>query len=386
MDDFFGLSSISNDIEALEWLREPRNMLLAELFIAEQQARKGGKRKTRDTHGFELNLMENLTNLRDSLWNYQYTPGRGTAHIIFRPVQREIFAAPYVDRIVQHWIVDMIDPWWEPRLDQDSYSCRVGKGTLYGVQRLRKYILSLSENMTKDVFVIKMDITGYFMHIKRSLMYEKVIKGLDKQFAGNYGKRYEILKHAIHEVVFDDPVRDVKVQGSYEDWRGLPADKSLFWQEPNSGMVIGNLASQNFSNIYLDALDRFIHFDLGYRAHGRYVDDFYIVVTKEQLPKAKEDIRAIATFLNGIGLNMNWKKVRIIPAWQGVPFLGMVVKGRAILPGRRLMTNFNQSAYKLVGGIGKPESIISYLGLLVHCNGKRATKKIFERVSWEYNW
>lgn len=387
MNDFFGLIKYSDDAAARDWLAsDERNLLFAELFIAEQQARKGGKRKTQDTHAFEVNLYENLMRLRDALWEYEYSPSRGTAHVIFRPVQREIFAAPYVDRIVQHWVVDSIDPWWDHRLIEDSYSCRVGKGTKYGVERLRHHILSASHNLTQVVYIVKLDITGYFMHIKRELMYKRVLWGLDQQFAGDKGKRYKMLKHAIHEIIYDDPVREVRIQGSYEDWRGLPEDKSLFCQPPGQGMVIGNLTSQDFSNIYLDALDRFIKYELGYKHYGRYVDDFYIVITEDEMPQMKNDIKAIGAFLNGIGLSLNHKKTRIIPWWQGVPFLGMVVKGRAILPGRRIVNNFAGSAYKLVGGVGKVESIVSYLGLLYHADGGRATEKIFERVGWEYDW
>ena len=372
---------------AIEWLKaDPRNMLLAELYIAEQQARKGGKRKTYDTHMFEVNLHENLARLRDALWNYTYKPSRGTAHIIFHPVQREIFAAPYPDRVVQHWVVDNIDPWWDHRLIDDSYSCRVGKGTLYGINRLRHHILSASHNLEMPVYIIKLDVTGYFMHIKRSIMCDRVMDGLNRQFANYDNKRYKILRHAIREIIFDDPVQGVKIQGLLDDWRDLPEDKSLFCQPPGQGMVIGNLTSQDFSNIYMDMLDRFATITLGYKHYGRYVDDFHIVVTEDELPQAKRDIKAIGTFLNGMNLSLNKKKTRIIPWWQGVPFLGMVVRGHAILPGKRVMANFGGAAYKLVGGLGEPESIVSYLGILCHANGGRATEKVFAKVGWEYNW
>lgn len=387
MQDFFGLLKEEKDELALDWLKaNPKNMLLAELYIAEQQARKGGKRKTYDTHMFEVNLFENLIRLRDALWNYSYKPSRGTAHIIFRPVQREIFAAPYPDRIVQHWVVDNIDPWYDHRLINDSYSCRVGKGTKYGIERLQHHILSASHNLEKTVYIIKLDVTGYFMHIKRDIMYKRVVGGLNKQFVDHNDKRYKMLKHAIHEIIFDDPVRGVKIQGSYEDWRNLPEDKSLFCQPPGQGMVIGNLTSQDFSNIYMDALDRFVTIKLGYKHYGRYVDDFYIVVTEDELAQAKRDIEVIGKFLNGINLSLNRKKTQIIPWWHGVPFLGMVVKGHQILPGRRVMANFGNTAYKLVGGFGTPESIVSYLGLLCHANSGRATERIFAKVGWEYNW
>ena len=390
MYDFFEIVHGSSDAQVRDWLTaDPKNLLFAELYIAEQQARIGGKRKTYDTHAFEVNLFENLTRLRDALWEENYYPSRGTAHIISRPVQREIFAAPYVDRIVHHFITNTIDPWWDHRLIEDSYSCRVGKGTLYGVQRLRHHILSVSQNITIPTYIIKLDITGYFMHIDRQLMFNRVKWGLDRQFDAlpcGRDKRYRIMLHAIQAIIFDDPVDGVKIQGSYEDWRGLPADKSLFCQPPGRGMVIGNLTSQDFSNIYLDKLDRFVKYQLGWRHYGRYVDDFYGVFTENELPQAKRDIKAIKFFLNGIGLSLNHKKTRIIPAWQGVPFLGTVIKGHAILPGNRVSNNFLHSAFKLANGYGSLESIVSYLGLLCHQNATKKTEQIFARVGWEYNY
>ena len=385
MDDFFGLVKQVDDEQVRDWLTsDSRNLLLVELFIAEQQARKGGKRKTHDTHSFEVNLFENLVRLRDALWEYVYSSSRSTAHVIFKPVQREIFAAPYVDRIVQHWIVNNIEPWWDHRLNIDSYSCRKGKGTLYGIKRLQHHVLSVSNNMTESAVAGKFDITGYFMHINRQVMFNRIKWGLDRQFEGQMGKRYKMLLHAISEIVFDDPVRGVKIQGSYRDWDKLPEDKSLFAQPPGRGMVIGNLTSQFFSNIYLDALDRFITIDLGYKHYCRYVDDFVVVVKASQVKRLKEDMMAIEGFLNKIGLSLNSKKTRFIPYEQGVPFLGMVVKGNRILPGKRVMQNFNGAAFKVSGGAGDVESIASYLGLLCHSNSGMAVRKVFDRVGWEY--
>ena len=122
MDDFFEIIRSENDALAREWLMtDEKNLLLAELYIAEEQARKGGKRKTRDTHAFEVNLYENLLRLRDALWSEEYTPLPGTAHVIFDPVQREIFAAPYWDRVTQHWVVNNIDRWWDKRFKGKRY-------------------------------------------------------------------------------------------------------------------------------------------------------------------------------------------------------------------------------------------------------------------------
>lgn len=370
-----------------EWLRsDPKNLLLAELFIAELAARKGGKRKTYDTHAFEVNLFENLVRLRDVLWKYSYHPNRSTAHVIFEPVQREIFAAPYVDRVAHHFVVNAMIDYVDKRLSYESCSCRLGKGTSFGIERLHHHIQAVSNNFKEPCYVVKLDISGYFMHIRKDILYKLMVEWLNKIFADNMGKRYRILKHAIHEIVFDDPVNGVKIQGSYGDWRGLPEDKSLFCQPPDRGLVIGNLTSQFSSNIYLDPLDRFITLDLGYKHYVRYVDDFCIIVPGCLLGRVKHDIKSIELFMQEYGLNLNHKKTRVIPSWQGVPFLGMVVRNDNILPGKRLVKNFGKTAYKFVVGLKDEDSIISYLGLLKNYDGEKITERIFSRVGWDYNW
>jgi len=381
--DFFGYCSLYEDDE--DWLKNPKNLLLMELFVAEKIARRGGKRKTMDTHGFEVNLMENLVRLRDALWEGEYYPNRGTVHVIFDPVQREIFAAPYVDRILHHWVVGTIMKWWEPRLCYDSYSCRRGKGTLFGIKRLRHHILQVSENWMKPAYVVQLDISGYFMHIKRDILYDRVVWGLDQQFPPEKrDKRYTILKWAIGQIIFDDPTDGVRLQGSYKDWIGLPEDKSLMVQPEGQGMVIGNYTSQTFSNIYLDALDRFVVFDLGWKHYGRYVDDFYFVGTEEELPQAKRDIQAIFNFLAGYGLKLNLKKTRITEVHKGVKFLGAVVRGRQIFPGKRVVRNFREAVYQVATGQREPDVIVTYLGMFSHYDAGKIIAKVFDSVGWDY--
>ena len=89
-----------------EWLRKFENRLLFALYVAYLEARKGGKRSTRDEHQFELNADENLVKLRDDILAKTYRPSRSTAHIIHNPVIREIFAATFRDRVVHHSVTD----------------------------------------------------------------------------------------------------------------------------------------------------------------------------------------------------------------------------------------------------------------------------------------
>lgn len=386
--DFFGYVDKATDAEARAWLEDdPRNLLLAELYVAERLARRGGKRKTMDTHGFEMNLFENLVRLRDALWEQEYKPSRGTVHVIFDPVQREIFAAPYVDRILHHWVVGTIMKWQDRRLVHDSYSCRKGRGTLFGIKRLQHHILSVSDNMRKPAYVVQLDISGYFMHIRRDILYKRVMEGVKRQFPPEQrDKRYWILKWAIKQVVFDDPTEGVRLQGTYSDWIGLPEDKSLMLQPEGQGMVIGNYTSQTFSNIYLDPLDRFITMVLGWKHYGRYVDDFYIVVSAEDLPRLKRDIAAIQRFLEGYGLKINMKKTKITEVHKGVKFLGAVVRGFRIFPGQRIVKNFRRAAYEVTTGQRDPEVIVSYLGMFSHYDAGKIISKVFASVGWDYQY
>ena len=77
--------------------------LLAELTKAFYEARKA-KRGTNDEQRFEMRLTENLMLLRDEILDGTYKPGHGIAFIIHDPVMREIFAAPFRDRVVHHFL------------------------------------------------------------------------------------------------------------------------------------------------------------------------------------------------------------------------------------------------------------------------------------------
>ena len=117
--------------------------LFRQLHRAYLDARKN-KRHTADEQRFEANDIENLIRLKDDIICHRYKPSRGVAFIVFDPVQREIFAAPFRDRVVHHFLYNLVAEWWDRRFIYDSYSCRVGKGSLLGARRLQKRILQAS--------------------------------------------------------------------------------------------------------------------------------------------------------------------------------------------------------------------------------------------------
>ncbi|MDO4747207.1 MAG: RNA-directed DNA polymerase [Candidatus Saccharibacteria bacterium] len=377
----------NNDPDRLKWVEASfANYLQEKLFIAFREAKRG-KRATRDEQRFELNADENLMLLRWDLLDRTYTSSRGTAHIIHRPVMREIFAAPFRDRVVHHYIYDAVYDWWDRRFIYDSYSCREDKGTLMGIRRLNYHIRSVSRNYAEEVYILKLDIQGYFMSLPRKELYARALWGLEQQYAGRLdSSEFLLLKFLWHQIIFDDPVKGVVRKGRLSDWDILPSNKSLFCQEPGIGIVIGNLTSQLLSNIYLDMLDRFVVYDLGYKHYGRYVDDFYIVVREAELPQLLRDVRAIEMFLKGIKLTLHPHKRMLTTARRGVPFLGAMVHQGYILPGERLKRNFREACVKVQAGAKDVETLVSYLGHVEHFDRMKFLAHEFERIGLDYNY
>ena len=362
-----------------------KSQLALALYLSYLEARKGGKRRTHDEHDFEINLFANLQYLSNDIISKTYIPLRSTAHIITKPVIREIFAAPFRDRIVHHLLFGSVYHWWDNHFIYDSYSCRLDKGVLFGIQRLDHHIRSASENYKYKVYVCKLDIQGYFMSLPRKELYDRAIWGLNQQFKGRERTReYDILKFLWQRTIMDDPVKGAKKKGDLDAWAYLPTNKSLFNQPAGQGIVIGNLTSQLLSNIYLDLLDHFITLDLGYKHYGRYVDDFFIVVKEDQLGQLKKDIHAIEEYLSFIGLTLHPKKRILKESKYGIPFLGATVYHDHITPGKRLIKNAKRAMQEVVSGARTIDSVPSYLGHFKYFNSYNILKEIFDETGWDY--
>lgn len=310
--------------------------LLTDLFSAYYRAR-SNKRTTYSQMRFEQHLPENLFSLYEDIVMRRYRLSRSICFIVRDPVQREVFAASFRDRVVHHLLYKWLNPVFEKRFIEDSYSCREGKGTLYGVQRLRWHMAScIAENPGCPVYVLKMDIHGYFMSIDRSKLYGKVIRYVE----GAEIFRKDIMDYLLRLVIFNDPTKGCKIKGSLSDWNGLPTSKSLFKAKKGCGLPIGNLTSQLFSNVYLDALDHYVVEQLGFLHYGRYVDDFYIVSAEKE--RMLRSIQKIKAFLKSeLNLDLHKNKIYLQEVHKGVKFLG-----KWVFPERYVLTFKSSSRLK----------------------------------------
>lgn len=299
--------------------------LLSDLFTAYYCARKN-KRNTSSQIRFERNLSDNLIRLYEDVVTGKYRVGRSMCFVIRDPVLREVFAASFRDRIVHHLLYNWLMPIFEPTFIYDSYSCRVGKGTLFGIKRLEHHIRSCSDNYTKQCYILKLDIEGYFMNISRQKLYDLVVARLQK-YASSHHLSFDLslALRLLSQIIFNDPVKGCYRKGNIKDWSELPCSKSLFNTSPGCGLPIGNLTSQLFSNIYLSGLDEFVKRKLKVKHYGRYVDDFYIVGnSKEELLGYIPVIREY--LFSELGLKLHPHKIHLAPSSKGVRFLGAVVK------------------------------------------------------------
>jgi hypothetical protein len=102
---------------------------LWELFEAYFSCRKN-KRNTANALAFEVDYESKLVKLCEEINEGTYEISRSIAFIVNKPVQREIFAADFRDRIVHHLIIGKLNHLFEQQFIYDSYACTdVSAGT-----------------------------------------------------------------------------------------------------------------------------------------------------------------------------------------------------------------------------------------------------------------
>ena len=309
--------------------------LLEDLWKAYFDARLH-KRNTMNAIRFEQDLEHNIYELYKEISEYRYELSPSICFIVNKPVKREIFAAHFRDRIIHHYIIMKLLPIFENQFIYDSYSCRVGKGTLFGIKRLEHFMRSSTENYTKEAYVMTLDLSGFFMSINRRRLLGMVQSLVERKYKG---KDKELLLYLVEKVIMNDPTKGCIIKGSQSDWNRLPPNKSLFHAQAGCGIPIGNLTSQVFANYYLTGFDRFVKEILNVRCYGRYVDDFYLVHRDISfLKRSKEEIRDY--LWEKLEVRLHPRKVYLQPCRQGVLYLGAYITPWGLFPSQRLRRQF----------------------------------------------
>lgn len=311
-----------------------RQQLYCDLHAAYLETRRR-KRNRNYQQQFEQDMYWQLKYLCDELYERRYTPQPATCFTICDPKKREIVASDFRDRIVHHLYYNYTHELFERTFIQDAYSCIKGRGTLYGAKRLEQHIRQESQNYTRECFVLKLDIRGYFMSINRQrlldicrstlrrMSHHAISKGSSECWSDRLDM--DFVDYLTELIILLDPLKDCHCLGWPHRWEGLPDSKSLFHAKEGCGLPIGNLTSQVFSNVYLNVLDQWMKREMHCRHYGRYVDDFYVVSCDREWLHAL--IPQIRKFLHDeLGLMLHEGKTMICHANYGVEYIGTYLK------------------------------------------------------------
>ena len=340
------------------------------------------KRSTVGATEFELAYVHNLVELMNEVNSRQYRIGKSICFVVRYPRYREVFAGEFRDRIIHHYIALRLEPLFEQIFCDRTYNCRKGKGQLAGVTQLAEDIRDESENYTKDAYVMKVDLKGFFMSIIKS----KLARMVDDFIVEYYkGDDKEDLRWLCNLVVIHRPELNCERRSPLWMWNFIPKEKSLFTNGEDRGIAIGNLFAQLFANFLLNTIDWKI--DAVCVRHNRYVDDISFVSKDKK--KLLSIIPMLRIELGKLGLRLNEKKFYLQHYSKGVQFTGAVIK-----PDRIYVANHNINSFAFaVERLGKATemgmiddinkniaSVNSYLGIMSHYNEYATKRRIMAKL------
>ncbi len=272
------------------------------------------KRNTNSARHFELNMEANLLDLHDELLDGTYQPGRSICFVVTRPKAREVWAADFRDRIVHHLMYNQIGAGIEATFIADSCACIPGRGTLYAAKRLEAKVRSATQNWSRPCHYLKADLANFFVAIDKRVLDRQLRRLIDEP----WWRRLAL------QILWHDPRESVSMRCPIHLLNRVPQHKRLTAQPAYLGLPIGNLSSQFFANVYLNALDQFVKHDIKARHYIRYVDDFVLLHDSPQQLNAW--LAEIEAFLPTLGARLNPTKTILQPVARGIDFVGQVIK------------------------------------------------------------
>ena len=276
-----------------------------------------GKRGKRATMEFSRNLSSNLDALHQELHAGTYKPKPYIEFTVWEPKRRTIYAPAFRDLVVQHAIYRLVYPIFNASFIDQSFACRVGKGT----HAAADYAQTALRSSPADSYLLQLDIRKFFYSIDRSILAAQIARKIKDQ-------------------------RFVTVMMQFAEY-GQP-----------KGIPIGNLLSQLYALIYLNPLDHFIKRELKATRYCRYVDDFVIFGwPRERCADALEKITAFLQ--NTLGLVLSRFSLHRVA--RGLNFVGYRTWRSTRFVRKHSLFTFTKSAKR-----GRLDAVISILGHARH--------------------
>ncbi len=296
------------------------------LILADSIARKGKSKQT-GVIEFDKNYDQNIADIYRELITGTYRTSPYKHRTIYERKAREISILPYRDRVVQHAIMNILEPMFVSVFTRDTYSCIKGRGVHLASKVLQKYMTDVECTM----YCLKVDIRKFYPNVDN-----------------------DILKTMLRKKIKDKEMLQL-LDGIVDSALGLP---------------IGNYLSQYLSNFYLSYFDHWIKEELKVRYYIRYADDIVILHNDKNYLHRLFD--RITQYLYD-NLKLSLKPNRgPFPTSLGIDFGGYVHYHTHVL----MRKSIKQAFARAIKANRPKESIASYLGWAKHCNSKNLIKKL----------
>ena len=195
--------------------------------------------------------------------------------------EREIFRVPYYpDRILQHAIMQVVEPIWKRTLINDTFQAIKGRG----VHKCKKKVEHVVQKL-KYEYCLQIDVKKFYPSINNRLLKETIRKKI---------KCSETLR-----------LLDAIIEG-------------------HDGVPIGNYISQYFANLVLSDIDHYCKEVLGAKCYYRYCDDIIVISdSKEYLHTLRIEINRLLSS-KGLAMKGNYQVYKITKD-RGVNCFGFTV-------------------------------------------------------------
>ena len=381
--------------------RLTRPQLLYDLYVAFYDAARR-KHKMSYVKKFEHNIAMNINELCDDLMTRRYKAQPSKCFVVTYPKKREVFCASFRDRVVHHLYFRYTHQLFERTFIADSYSCIQGRGTHYGISRMRSHIRAASLNWQEKAYAMSLDIRGYFMHINREKLLKIATESLKRMSSHKVGmdvavpvpsgvmltprttwadiRDFGFILWLTEQIVTLDPMENCITVGDLSEWDDIDHAKCMRFAEPGVALPIGNLTSQLFSNVYMNVFDQFIKRDIGCRHYGRYVDDSVQVDPDRewlirQVPREREFLA------DELGLQLHMGKLHVQEIHRGIEFLGAFIKPYREYVSNKTLARMTKKIREidLRNEERAQRTISSYIGILSHTASRHITLDLMSK-------
>ena len=252
---------------------------------------------------------------------------------------REIFKLPFFpDRVIQHAIMQITEPFWKKSLISQTYQAIKGRG-VHSCMKKVKYAVQTAQMP----YCLQIDVKKFYPSINNNIL-KKVIRAKIK------------CKQTLELI-------DRIINGSI-------------------GVPIGNYISQFFGNLYLSAMDHMMKSVYRVKYYFRYCDDIII------LHWSKNQLRLYLWYMR------DWlRKVKLavkedhqiyqINKDRGVNCLGFVIFADKVKLRRRIANNFIKCLNTMLSRrLFCPNAISSYFGWFKHSDSLGLWKASIAKIAY----